>query len=172
MNIWHKPTGWTIRGHVLDVNVAAFNRALKQYDKQLYTVWNPHKMRGWGCWEIRRLPNQKMVTYQCTHEGNTFFKLEYVETDIIHHVMDCAFLNYDAIRRLKEIDAWNNPNWVADLERREETFRQRELERRQADLKYSIKQNKTVARDFMEAVRSGVTPAQILLSTSWAQKDS
>lgn len=167
MKLWHGPTGRLVRGHVLDVDKQGFDEALRFYDKNLYTVWNPHKLGGWGCWEIRRLPTKKSMVYRGSHQGASFYDLEYVENDLIHHVLDCAFLNYDALRKLKEMDTWGNRQWTHDLERREEEHR--ETVKRKADeaRKYALKQNRSVTRDLYEAVRSGIHPAQILLSSKW-----
>lgn len=170
MKLWHAPTGKLIRGHVLDCNQRAFNEALRAYDSQLYTVWNPHKIRGWGCWEIRRKPNKKSLLYQTTWNGMKFYRAEYLEIDHVHHVLDCAFLNYDAIRRLKEMDAWGNKQWVRDMEAREDEYREQVKQKAREELKYALKQNKRMSQDFLEAVRSGIHPAQVLLSTNWRLK--
>jgi len=167
MNILHGPVGNLVRGHVLDVSLKPFQRALRDYDPQLYTIWNPRKLKGWGCWEIRRLPNRQAAVYQGSHQGVSFYKLLFIEFDTVHHVLDAAFLNYDAIRKIKEMDTWGNKNWVSDLEVREEAHREATRTRAREELRYAIKQNRNAARDFYEAVRSGIHPAQVLLSTKW-----
>lgn len=176
MRILHGPTGKLIRGHVLDANERAFSEALKFYDPQLYVRWNPKKMRNWGCWEIRRRPNKKTAVYQGSHEGVAYLKVMPIEFDAVHHVLDCAFLNYDAIRKIKEMDMFIqiDKSGFKSLEDvlagREEIHRARLRETARAELKYALKQNRTAAREFYEAVRSGIHPAQVLLSTNWAQK--
>lgn len=167
MIVHHAPVGKLIKGHVLDVAVKPFVRALQDYDKQLYVEWNPRKLRGHGCWEIRRRPNQKTAVYRGTHQGVDFYQLGYVEFNSVHHVLDCAFLNYDAIRKLKSIDAWNNKRWIDDLEAREEAFKVSQREKAAEALKYAIKDNKSAMRDFYEMCRSGVNPARIISSTKW-----
>lgn len=159
--------GNLVRGDIMDVSVKPFLRALRDLDKNLYVRWNPAKLRGHGCWEIRRLPSMKTSVYQGTHEGADFYRLGYVEYNSVHHVLDCAFLNYDVIRKLKSIDSWDVKNFADSLERREEEMREIEREKAKEALKYAIKQNKSAARDFYEMVKSGVNPAQILTSINW-----
>lgn len=167
MTLWHGPAGKLVKGHVLDVNQKGFDSALKFMDPQLYTYWNPKKLRGWGCWEIRRRPQNKTALYVGSFKGMNFYRCLYLENNLVHHVMDCAFLNYDAIRKLKEMDTWGNPTWASGMEAREEAYRNQVRAKAKEDLKYAIKQSKSAARDLMEAVNSGVHPAQILTSISW-----
>jgi hypothetical protein len=170
MKLWHGPIGKVVKGHVLDVSVGPFVRALQDYDKQLYVTWNPNKLRGWGCWEIRRRPNTPCAVYQGSHEGMSFYKLMYVESDLTHHVLDAAFLNYDAIRRIKEMDTWGNKNWIDSFEQREEEAREQVRRKANEELKYAIRHNKSLARDLREAARSGIHPAQVVSSIPWALK--
>lgn len=165
--IYVGPTGNTVRGDVLDVNVKAFERALKHYDPLLYVTWNPKKIRGWGCWEIRRKPTYKTAIYQGTWKGQSFFRLHEVEFKTIHHVLDCAFLNYDALRKLKEMDAFNKDHWIHDLEYRERKQAEQVRAKALENLRYNLKQEKTAMRDILEAVKSGVNPAQILSEVEW-----
>jgi len=81
MKLWHAPPGKLIRGHVLDVAVGPFTQALHELDKQLYVKWNPFKLRGFGCWEIRRKPNRKVAVFKGTFEGADYYNLEYVENN-------------------------------------------------------------------------------------------
>jgi hypothetical protein len=173
MKLWHAPPGKLIRGHVLDVSLKPFLRALQDYDKQLYVMWNPRKLNGHGCWEIRKLPNQKTAVYQGTHKGMSFFKLTYIDRKDIHHVLDCAFLNYDAIRKIKEmdIDRLVRESGYASLDdlltAREMEAKAAQRERAAESLKYAIRQNKSAMSTFYEMVRSGIHPAQVLNSTKW-----
>lgn len=168
MKLWHAPTGRLARGHVMDVSLKPFLRALQDYDKQLYVVWNPMKLNGWGCWEIRRLPNQKTAIYQGTHNGMSFFKLTYLDRKDLHHVLDCAFLNYDVIRKLKEIDIFRivKESGYASLddllEARSKEAKEARIAKASDNLKYAIKQNKSAMSAFYEMVRSGIHPAQVL----------
>lgn len=170
MKVWHAPIGKLVSGHVLDVAVKPFERALQDYDKQLYVRWNPKKLQGWGCWEVRRRPNKKSLVYRGTHGGASYYEMVYAESDLVHHVLDAAFLNYDAIRRIKEMDVWGNKNWVDALERREEEIKEQTRAKAREELKYALHHNKSVARDLYEAVRSGIHPAQVVTSIKWAQQ--
>jgi hypothetical protein len=173
MKIWHAPPGKLIRGHVLDVQLKPFLRALQDYDKQLYVAWNPKKLKGHGCWEIRRLPNQKTAIYQGTHQGMSFFKLTYIDRRDIHHVLDCAFLNYDVLRKLKEIDTFRlvKDSGYASLDDllavKAAEHKEKQQTKAAANLAYAIKQNKSAMSAFLEMVRSGVHPAEVLKSTKW-----
>lgn len=168
MKVWHAPVGKLIRGHVLDVSVKPFVKALQDYDKQLYLVWNPHKLKGHGCWEIRRLPNEKRAVFQGEYKGVKFYKLMHVEHKDIHHVLDCAFLNYDAIRKIKEMDVWNlvKASGYDSLDAYIDAKSAEQKEARQstaaANLAYAIKQNKSAMTYFLEMVRSGMHPAEVI----------
>lgn len=146
--IFTAPTGKVIAGHVLDVNRRAFDQALRFYDKQLYTKWNPKKMRGWGCWEIRRKPDTGTREY-----------------DFIHHILDCAYLNYDQLRKLKKMDTWEkggSDQWLSSLETWEREALVKEKIRKQEAMAYAAKQYKTEIRAFKEMILSGVNPARIV----------
>lgn len=158
------PTGRLSKGHVLDVNVKPFEEALRAHDRDLYVKWNPNKLRGWGCWEIRRKPLYKIPTDIVRHEGMTIVRLEAVENEMLHHVLDCAFLNYDQIRKIKEMDTWTNPDhFLNDLEYKETTQRNEILQRAKDELAYSIKQHKSVFAHFRDLVQSGKNPARIVM---------
>lgn len=156
------PTGRLIKGHVLDVDRKKFEEALRRHDPQLYTRWNPNKVRGWGCWEIRRKPDYNSIVEIAKFGGNTILRLEPAEVDVMHHVLDCAFLNYDQIRKIKEMDTWRPDHWIHDLEYGEEQRRQAMRVKAQEELKYAMKQNKRAFQDFKELVRSGHNPARIM----------
>jgi hypothetical protein len=168
MKITVGPAGRLVRGDVLDVGVEGFSRALKDLDPRLYVTWNPKKLRGHGCWEIRMRPSKKTSVYQGTHKGVSFYKLCDVEYDMVHHVLDCAYLNYDAIRKLREIDThaqmknYGYSNWEDVLVRKETEFREKIMADAKSSLKYNLQQNKSAVRDFYEAVRSGIHPGRIL----------
>jgi hypothetical protein len=173
MKLWHAPTGRLVSGHVLDVSLKPFERALKDYDSQLYVKWNPRKCGGWGCWEIRRRPNEMRAVYQGSHKGTAYFKLMYVENRDVHHVLDAAFLNYDALRKIQEMDLFR---MVKDsgygsfdelLEVKAKEAKTQQLERADSTLRYAIKNNGSAMRDFLNMVRSGIHPAEVLKSTKW-----
>lgn len=176
MKLWHAPPGKIIRGHVLDVSLKPFVRALQDYDKQLYVIWNPHKVKGHGCWEIRRRPNEKRAIYMGSYRGMNFFKVMYVENRDVHHVLDCAFLNYDALRKIREMDVLQAiedsgyGSFDALLEAKSREAAEREQSKADEALRLAIKDNRSAMRDFFEMVRSGIHPAQVLKSTKWVHE--
>jgi len=181
VNILHAPAGKIIRGHVMDVSLKPFERALKDHDKSLYVRWNPKKLKGHGCWEIRRHPTKKTAVYQGTHNGAAFYKLMSVEYNDIHHIMDCAFLNYDQIRKIKEMDVFDqmrgagidpNSEGAFDLyiTQQEEAHAQKQSEKAAETLRYAISHNKSAMRELTEMVKSGISLDHIITSTDWSQK--
>lgn len=164
MHIKMGPTGNTIKGDVMDVDRKHFERALKFYDPRLYTVWNPRKLHGWGCWEIRMKPKEKSIVDHCTWiDGQDVWVLDYAENNMVNHVLDCAFLNYDQIRKIKEMDTWNKDHWVHDLEYREEKQREAARDKAKKELAYNIRHNKKAFKEFLELVKAGKSPHRIIL---------
>lgn len=164
LNILMGPTGKIIKGHVLDVHEAKFNEALRHYDDKLYTKWNPNKCGGFGCWEIRRRPEFLSALDVAELDGNLIFKVGPKEYDMVHHVLDCAFLNYDAIRKLKEIDCWQYgtaSQYQDEVDRQTRNRQLKEKERRAKELSYMAKHYKAEIRAFMEHMRSGVNPHSV-----------
>jgi len=159
--------GKVSKGHVLDVSVKAFTEALKELDRRLYVRWNPEKLKGHGCWEIRIRPLKKTALYQGTFEGVDYYELDYLESDIIHHVLDCAFLNYDALRKLKEMDTTNPDHFIHSLEYDEQDRANKQLEKAMAERKYAIKQHRSILKDFYERVRSGENIHRIIGEEKW-----
>lgn len=158
------PTGNLIRGHVLDVDEKLFNEALRFYDKQLYTKWNPKKCAGWGCWEIRRRPEYNSCLDISEFDGQLIFKVGPKEYDMVHHVMDCAFLNYDQLRKLKEMDTWvhgNSTQYQDEVERRTRTREQREQEKKLKERKYLANHYRAEIRAFQQMLKDGTNPAVI-----------
>src|SRR5690242_6715826 len=95
------PTGSLIKGNVLDCNLKHFQSALQGYDPDLYVKWNPRKLQGWGCWEIRHKPRESQVVALEEFNGATYVVIDKQESNVIHHVLDCGYLNYDALRKIK-----------------------------------------------------------------------
>lgn len=162
--LWMGPAGNLIEGHVLDVARKPFERALKDYDPQLYVKWNPKKLRGHGCYEIRRKPESTTIVDYAEVGSTVYFKLGYIENNLIAHVLDCAFLNYDQLRKIQEMDTFKlgPQQWIAD---RDYTLKQqtdaRKAKARQ-EMAYEAKQYKRELRDFKEFVLSGNNPHQIM----------
>lgn len=161
MKILMGATGNLIKGHVLDVNVKAFNQALRFYDKQLYTKWNPEKLSGMGCWEIRRRPEFNSALDVCEYKGQLIFKVGPKEYDLVHHVLDCAYLNYDIIRKLKKIDCWqygNSSKYQDEVDRRTRDRKEKEKELIGKEKAAMVRHYKKEIRDFREMVLSGTNP--------------
>lgn len=171
MKVWLKPTGSVVKGHVLDCAVGPLEQKLRDYDPQLYVKWNPRKLKGWGCWEVRRRPEEMRPTQIEVFEGNTLVKLEYAETNLVHHVLDVPFLNYKILEKLRVMDQWVNDKRGADFNSRAdylEAKHDEKVEQRAEDEKnYMIKQHKSQIRDFKEYVLSGGNPYRI--ADYWGQ---
>ena len=165
MRIEVGPTGQVIRGHVLDVSQKPFLQALKDYDAQLYFKWNPNKLKGWGCWEIRRAPEESRVKEVLVWEGNTIVCLDRVEQNLVHHVLDAPYLNYRVLSKLKEMDQWTDDSRGLDFNARAEyaeaKFLEKEEERAEAEKQYAIKQHRSQFRDLKEFVASGGNPYRL-----------
>jgi hypothetical protein len=165
--LWVGPTGRLSKGHVLDVAEKPFERALKDYDSQLYVHWNPKKLRNHGCWEIRRRPDRKEIVDYAIHNGNAYLKIDYLENDLINHVLDAAFLNYDALRKIKEMDTTvgNQKYWVDQLEAKEAEHRAKiETEAKESRRLYA-REFKREIKDFKEMILSGFNPH--LIADHW-----
>lgn len=166
MKLSMQPTGRLIKGHVLDVSVRPFVEAMRftLSDPFLYVKWNPEKARGWGCWEIRRAPEFNSAIDIAEFDGKLIFKVGPREYDLVHHVLDCAFLNYDAIRKLKEIDTWQHGNakqYLDKQERMTDTRLERQVQQRQKETAYAAKHYKAEIKAFQSALRDGVNPHAI-----------
>lgn len=166
------PTGNVVNGHVLDVNRKAFNAALKEYDPFLYTKWNPKKLRGWGAWEIRRAPEFHSTLDIAEFEGNLIIKIGPYETDIVNHVLDAAFLNYDQIRKIKEMDTFkygSAAQWQDKMRSKAEEAKQAAFQRSLQARKDAAKTFKNEIDAFKDFVRDGGNPHQIAMYWDKAQ---
>ena len=145
-----KAVGRLAKGHVLDVNPRAFLRALQAYDKQLYIEWNPKKLKGNGCYEIRRKPEFNSALDIVELDGINIVKIGPYENSLVHHVMDCAFLNYDQIRKLKEMDTWQygNATQYQDLVERKTRDRQ------EADKEAGMRRRRDASKTFKAQIRA------------------
>jgi hypothetical protein len=166
-NVLMGPTGNIIKGHVLDVAVEPFVQAMRfaLTDPYLYVKWNPKKLGGWGCWEIRRAPEFNSAIDVTEYNGAVIFNVGPRELDLVHHVLDCAFLNYDAIRKLKEMDTWKygerGADWQDEVERQTRTRRERERESAKNETRAMTNYFRREIRQFKEMIKDGVNPAAI-----------
>jgi hypothetical protein len=149
MKITVGPVGKISVGHVLDCNKDRFEEALRNYDPMLYVRWNPKKMRGHGCWEIRRRPE-----FNCAldiaelDETTALVKVGPREIDIVHHVLDCAFLNYDQIRKLKEMDT----RQYGDVNQWQELVARKTQERQDLEWSQGMKRRSEAIRTFRRQI--------------------
>lgn len=159
------PMGKLITGHVLDVAKRPLERKLQDYDKQLYLRWNPNKMRGHGCWEVRRRPEMKSVVdiTPLPDGSGEIVKIDYQEIDIVNHVMDVAYLNYDILTKLQSMDTWNTNRayFVDQLESRERAHVEKKQREAKERMKYHAREYKREIRDFKEMLLSGLNPAEL-----------
>ena len=159
------PTGKIIEGHVLDCAKKPLEEKLRQYDEFLYLQWNAKKLWGWGCWELRRRPEQHQIQ-QILHIGEMKIAiLSKKEIGIVNHVCDVPFLNYSLLEKVKRMDTWQQSykakDWAHDYEYREAKYMEQMDEKRQSNLRYNLKQLKNEIRDFREYVLEGHSPADI-----------
>lgn len=160
------PTGNIVRGTVLDCNKEALELALKRYDAQLYLKWNPKKNRGFGLWEVRRRPEQMMLVPKTIWKGDLYSSLEYVENNLVHHVMDSHSLNYHIVERVKAMDTWktNEETGLSFTDRYEakERAHAEEISAKQKEaIKYKSRYYKKEIRDLKEALQSGLDPNRL-----------
>lgn len=157
-----KPTGRLITGTVFDCDKRRLEKLLKDLDAQLYLKWNPKKRGGWGCWEVRRKPNQLTKIYQGSFQGQDLYTLDYKESDIINHILDLPYLSYDVIGKLKSMDAWSSKNFMAEADYAAERHKAQQDKANREELRYNIKQFKREWREFATLVSQGVNPGKVL----------
>ena len=166
--IWVSPVGKLVEGHVLDCRRGPLEVALRRYDAQLYLKWNSKKLRGEGCWELRRKPEYKSVKETLMFQGKTYAVLEYKEYDTVNHVRDFAHLNYKILEWVKDPlnDTWQESykakNFVNEFEYRNAKAQEKIDEQSDADRKYNIKQHKREIAGLMDYLNSGGDPNQIV----------
>lgn len=151
-------TGNIIQGHVLDCNKKWLEAKLQDYDRQLYVKWNPKKRNGRGVWEVRRHPNEKTLVQRCIG----FWELQYVESDIIHHVMDAEYLDHRIIDKIKQMDTWQDKNWTKTLDKKAFEYEAKKRKTNREELTYNLKQHKQYWKDLQEMVRQGRNPGDLL----------
>lgn len=163
MRIDHAPSGKMIIGHVLDVKKEPLERALRDYDPLLYLKWSPKKLHNWGCWEIRRRPAMKTIVDTVQHANANYLVLGYREVDLVHHVLDVPFLNYDVLTKLAKMDTWSYgaTRWVNDLDYNQAKYEERQVSKARAELAAMARDIKPMISDLREKILSGWNPAQI-----------
>lgn len=159
--VWVGPVGKLIEGTVLDVSRKPFERALRDLDPQLYVKWNPRKLNGHGCYEIRRRNDFKEIVDYAVYAGKVICKVDYAEIDMVNHILDCAFLNYDQIRKIKSMDTWQKDHWINNMEYLEQKQREKQLDKAKDVIRQASKEYRREIRDFKEYVASGHDPNRL-----------
>lgn len=165
------PVGKLIHGDVLDVNKKALQERLQDFDHQLYLIWNADKLKGHGCWELRRRPNEKTALHVADYEGASFYELDYLESGN-NHVKDFSYLNYGILEWVKTHDMWGRFNYQTGKHENTTSFINRtesaELAKMAADkaatraqTKYEIMQDRSLIRSYRNHINSGTNPAEI-----------
>jgi hypothetical protein len=164
-NSYIKNEGRVVRGSVFDCNKKTLERLLKNYDSQLYLKWNTEKRGGRGIWELRRLPDAKKPVYKGVWiDGNPISALEYVESDMIHHVFDLPSLSYRVLDRLYAADTFRTKKWVDTFEYEEERSQIKLEADARNELAYNLRHHKKELDILREAARSGINPAHFFAS--------
>lgn len=153
--------GRVVQGSVLDINKEYFCEKLKQYDKRLYLKWNPNKRGGRGIWEIRITPTKKTRIEHGEFQGAQLGTLEYVESDLIHHVLDVPILGMHVFNKLREMDAWENKNLIAEGDYEAERRLIKQELQQDEDRLHMIRENKKYFRELHAAAKSGINPASL-----------
>jgi hypothetical protein len=171
------PVGNISKGHVLDCAAAPLVERLRDYDPQLYISWNPRKLRGHGCWEVRRKPDEKSVRENdvVVFQGNTIVFPKYHENNLVNHVLDVPYLNYLILEKLKRMDMWTHKETgfkgkklTEVLDYKEAKFLEKEEDNALKELDYNLKQHSSEIRWFKDYVASGHNPYR--LADYWGRK--
>lgn len=158
--------GNIITGSIFDCNRKNFEKMLRAYWDRLYVGWNPYKEQGRGCWEVWSRPSQKtaVISYESPEKlpsGNPEFTIvttQYKPNDYEHWVADLPFLSYDFIKKLREMDGWENKNQVADHDHAYEQQREKADKDEEEHLKYIVRHNKQAFRDLLDYTQQGYNP--------------
>lgn len=166
--------GRIVKGHLFDVNKEEFDRTLRFYDPLLYSKWNTEKFHGRGCWEIRRRPEFNTIVDVTSYKGCEIFILAPKEYDLVHHVLDTQFLNYDILRYLKQQDTFQYggnsgeeraQKWQAAVESRTATAKQLAAEHGMKRRHEAASTFKNEISAFKDYVKNGGNPH--LIAAHW-----
>lgn len=166
------PTGQLIQGTVFDCNKSSVESAFKGYDPLLYIKWNATKNHNMGCWELRRRPEKKSIKETIEFEGTKYHNLDYVELDVINHVLDMPILTTHFLDKLKRMDLWaaagydgvNQNKLMSKLDSIEaagEKYRTDGETKAYNEAVYQLRQGRTVLNRFRNDILSGLNPAEI-----------
>lgn len=155
-----QPPGSLIEGHLFDVDKVEFEKALKAYDSSLYVYWNSKKLKGAGCWEIRRKSRIYVTDQEEIGQRNYLIANEHYDPQV-DHVLDVCFLNYDQIRKIREMDVAHIADYAAHVEKLEREYKEKAKERGQAAIKDVVSQFGREISQLQAALRDGLNPAEI-----------
>lgn len=150
--------GHVVKGSIFDCNRATFERAIKAYASNLFVGWNPYKNQEQGCWEVWAMPSKKTPIYQGSIDGHPFYSLETVPNDFEHHVYDLQYLTLDFVGKLREMDMWANRHYLDQMDQYIDDYEQELDEKLAADIKYTVKHNKSVFRKLKQFALDGLNP--------------
>lgn len=165
------PTGNLIEGSIFDVSRGAVERQLKFYDALLYIKWNPNKRSKMGCWEVRRRPEKKTAVRQTSFQSGYICTLEYKELDLIAHVIDAPILTYGLVGKIRDMDCWQDKNWADNLDKKAADFKRRAEEYADREMRYAIKHDRRVLKEFKDLVATGKNPARVFQLMSKLSRD-
>jgi len=150
MKIEMAPAGRLVEGHVLDCNRKTFEKALRAYDPMLYVKWNPKKLGKHGCWEIRRRPEFNSALDIAELGDINIVKVGPYEIDLVHHVLDCAFLNYDQLRKIQEMDT----KQYGDAKQWQDTIERKSRDRQELEKSKGMQRRREAIRTFRKQINA------------------
>lgn len=154
--------GNTCIGSVHDCSRTGFERALRAYWDKLFVGWNPYKNEGRGCWEVWQYPSKKtaVLRYDDEKTNTKIYTLESVFSDYLHWVADLDYLSYSFIKKLREMDAWENKQLISGHDDKYEEHFQKLEKEEDENIKYVVKHNRTAFKDLLEYTQAGFDPLQ------------
>lgn len=158
MRFEESPLGKIVQGSVWDCNKNNLERALKRYDPRLYIKWNPSKREGHGVWEIRIKPTKKTRV----DHGGGYSSLEWIESDLIHHVLDVPVLHYGLLDKIYEMDAYRFQNYGAHLDEELDKYEAKVEKTRWDNIRHQMKLDKKYWDQWKELVSQGYNPLWFL----------
>lgn len=131
---------------------------LSDIDDRLYVGWNPFKKDGQGIWEVWYRPSKKTATLEAECKYYSISVLEYKPNDFEHWVADLEFLSYDFLNRLREMDMWENKNFIQKMDDRLEEDQEKLNKAEEESIKYAVKHNKKLFSQLKGLAQDGYNP--------------
>ena len=157
-----RSVGNTVVGSIYDCSRKQFERALTTYWSNLYVGWNPFKNEGKGCWEVWAKPTKKTAILQYHNKitGIKVFTTEYRPNDYEHWVADLPYLTYNFIKKLREMDSWENRYQIQQHDDQHMLEQIKAKEKEEEHIKYVVRHNKQAFKDLLEYTQQGYNPTQ------------